>query len=276
MEKDDYRGSLSASAEYISSQMLPGTRIAIILGTGLGGLVQHIEQTASLPYASIPGFPVSTVQGHAGRLISGRIAGVPVLAMQGRFHFYEGYHMQQVTYPARVFKLLGIETLLVSNAAGGLNPGFKVGDVMLITDHINMFGTNPLLGPNLDDFGPRFPDMSAVYSHRLLALARQIGEREKLDLREGVYVGTAGPTFETPAEYKMFRLLGGDAVGMSTVPEVIVAHHAGLEVFGVSIITDSGVPGEIKEVSHEEVQQVAASAEPRLTQLVAELVKEIG
>lgn len=265
---------LREAAAYLQSRIIDQTKTGIVLGTGLGGLVNKIEIEASIPYEQIPHFPVSTVQGHQGRLIVGRIGEVPVLAMQGRFHYYEGYTMEQVTFPARVMKLLGIERLFVSNASGGLNPGFKVGDVMVITDHINMFGTNPLIGPNVDEFGPRFPDMSQTYSQRLIARALEIGKEENLDLRTGVYVGTTGPTFETPAEYKMFRTLGGDAVGMSTVPEVIVAHHAGIEVFGISIITDSGVPGEIVEVSHEEVQRVAAAAEPRMTRVIERLVAE--
>lgn len=262
---------LEASA-YLQSRIIAGTQIGIILGTGLGGLVNEIEIVESIDYSSIPHFPVSTVEGHSGRLIVGRIGGVPVIAMQGRFHYYEGYTMEQVTFPARVMKLIGIKTLFVSNASGGLNPDFKVGDVMVITDHINMFGTNPLIGPNIAEFGPRFPDMSETYSKRLIAKALEIGEAEGLDLRTGVYVGTTGPTFETPAEYKMFRFMGADAVGMSTVPEVIIAHHAGIEVFGISIITDSGVPGEIVEVSHEEVQRIAAAAEPRMTRVIKQLV----
>lgn len=268
------KNELREAAAYLQSRIIDQTKTGIVLGTGLGGLVNKIEIEASIPYEQIPHFPVSTVQGHQGRLIVGRIGEVPVLAMQGRFHYYEGYTMEQVTFPARVMKLLGIERLFVSNASGGLNPGFKVGDVMVITDHINMFGTNPLIGPNVDEFGPRFPDMSQTYSQCLIARALEIGKEENLDLRTGVYVGTTGPTFETPAEYKMFRTLGGDAVGMSTVPEVIVAHHAGIEVFGISIITDSGVPGEIVEVSHEEVQRVAAAAEPRMTRVIERLVAE--
>ncbi len=267
---------IKEAAAYLQTRIIDNTTIGIVLGTGLGGLVQKIDIQESIDYKDIPHFPVSTVQGHSGRLIVGRIGGVPVLAMQGRFHFYEGWSMAQVTFPARVFCLLGIKTLFVSNAAGGLNPGFKVGDVMVITDHINMFGTNPLIGPNMDEFGPRFPDMSQTYSKRLVSKALEIGKAENLDLRTGVYVGTSGPTFETPAEYKMFRALGADAVGMSTVPEVIVARHCGLEVFGVSIITDSGVPGEIVEVSHEEVQKVAAAAEPRMTRIIEALIIDEG
>lgn len=263
---------INEAAEFLKAQFSEQPKVGIILGTGLGGLVNEIEIEKSLPYETIPHFPVSTVEGHSGRLIIGKIGGVPVLAMQGRFHFYEGYDMAQVTFPARVMKVAGINTLFVSNASGGLNPSFKVGDIMVINDHINMFGTNPLIGPNMNEFGPRFPDMSEVYSKRLMAKAFEIAKANSIELKEGVYVGTTGPTFETPAEYKMFRFIGGDAVGMSTVPEVIVAHHAGMEVFGISIITDSGVPGEIVEVSHEEVQKVAAAAEPLMTKVIRELV----
>ena len=207
--------------------------------------------------------------------MSGVIGGKAVVALKGRFHYYEGYDMKQVTFPVRVMKTAGIETLFVSNASGGLNPGFKVGDIMVINDHINMFGTNPLLGPNMKEFGPRFPDMSESYSKRLCKLAFEIAKDHNISLKQGVYVGTSGPTFETPAEYKMFRILGGDAVGMSTVPEVIVARHMGMECFGISIITDSGVPGEIVEVSHEEVQKVAAAAEPLMTKVIKELVRAV-
>lgn len=263
---------INEAADYLKAQFTQQPKVGIILGTGLGGLVNEIEIEKSIPYGDIPNFPLSTVEGHSGRLILGTIGGVYVVAMQGRFHFYEGYDMQKVTFPARVMKQAGINTLFVSNASGGLNPDFRVGTIMAITDHINMFGTNPLIGPNMSEFGPRFPDMSEVYSKRLTKRAFEIARENGIDLRSGVYVGTTGPTFETPAEYKMFRILGGDAVGMSTVPEVIVAHHAGMEVFGISIITDSGVPGEIVEVSHEEVQKVAAAAEPLMTKIIKELV----
>lgn len=263
---------INEAAAFLASLWSEQPRVGIILGTGLGGLVNEITIEKSVLYEQIPHFPISTVEGHSGRMIIGRIGGVPVLAMQGRFHFYEGYAMSQVTFPARVMKVAGINTLFVSNAAGGLNPSFRVGDIMVIDDHINMFGTNPLIGPNMNEFGPRFPDMSEVYSKRLIDKAFAIAKDNKIELKRGVYVGTCGPTFETPAEYKMFRTIGGDAVGMSTVPEVIVAHHAGMEVFGISIITDSGVPGEIVEVSHEEVQKVAAAAEPLMTKIIRELV----
>jgi purine-nucleoside phosphorylase len=266
---------INEAAAYLKTQFSKQPHIGIILGTGLGGLVNEIKIEKSLPYEQIPHFPVSTVEGHQGRLIIGTIDGVPVLAMQGRFHYYEGYDMKQVTFPVRVMKTAGIDTLFVSNASGGLNPGFKVGDIMIINDHINMFGTHPLLGPNMKEFGTRFPDMSEAYSKRLIGKAKEIAKANNITLKEGVYIGTSGPTFETPAEYKMFRIFGADAVGMSTVPEVIVARHMNMECFGISIITDSGVPGEIVEVSHEEVQKVAAAAEPLMTKVIKELVKNV-
>lgn len=267
--------TIRKTVDFLSRQSELNPAIGIILGTGLGGLVEEIDIEKSISYEEIPDFPVSTVEGHSGRLIFGKINGVPVLAMQGRFHYYEGYTMQQVTFPVRVMKAMGVETLIVSNASGGLNPDFKVGDIMVITDHINMFGDNPLIGKNSNQLGPRFPDMSEPYNKRLIAKALEIGAKNDIDLKQGVYVGTTGPTFETPAEYKMFRVLGGDAVGMSTVPEIIVACHMDMATFGISIITDSGVPGQIVEVSHEEVQEVAAAAEPHMTKVIKELICEI-
>jgi len=261
-----------ATSEFLRRHTGLTPRIGIILGTGLGGLVKEIEIERTIPYTDIPNFPVSTVEGHHGQLIFGTINGVPVLAMQGRFHYYEGYSMKEVTFPVRVMKLMGIETLFVSNASGGLNPDFKVGDIMIIDDHINMFGTNPLIGKNNSAWGPRFPDMSQPYSKVLIERAHQIARKHKIKVKQGVYVGTSGPTFETPAEYKFFRIIGGDAVGMSTVPEVIVARHMNMTCFGISIVTDSGVPGQIKEISHEEVQEVAGKAEPLMTQIIKELI----
>ncbi|MCF0191510.1 MAG: purine-nucleoside phosphorylase [Marinilabiliaceae bacterium] len=266
---------IKEAADFLKSQFTQQPKVGIILGTGLGGLVNEIKIEKSIDYKDIPHFPVSTVEGHSGRMIIGTIRGVYVMAMQGRFHYYEGYQMWQVTFPARVMKMAGINTLFVSNASGGLNPSYKVGTIMVINDHINMFGTNPLIGPNMNEFGPRFPDMSEVYSKRLINKAFEIARKEGISLEQGVYLGTTGPTFETPSEYKMFRILGADAVGMSTVPEVIIAHHAGMEIFGISIITDSGVPGEIVEVSHEEVQKVAAAAEPNMTKIIAKLVQSL-
>ncbi len=222
----------------------------IILGTGLGDFGDKIEAAYTLEYASIPGFPVSTVEGHRGRLIFGTIEGRKVVAMQGRFHYYEGYPMTQVTFPVRVMKLLGIRCLFVSNASGGINTSFRVGDLMIITDHINLM-PNPLIGPNLAEFGPRFPDMHNCYDKALIARATEIAEREQIKLQYGVYVGGTGPTFETQAEYRYFKAIGGDAAGMSTVPEVIVARHMGIPCFGVSVITNCGLSDEIGD--HEDL-----------------------
>ncbi len=263
---------IRATASYISERTGIKAETGIILGTGLGGLAKEIEIKHEVPYHEIPNFPLSTVDGHAGRLIIGRLGDREVLAMQGRFHFYEGYGMKEVTFPVRVMRELGISVLFVSNASGGLNPEYKVGDIMIIRDHINFFPEHPLRGKNLDELGPRFPDMSQVYDPVLREKARQIAQKNHIPVKEGVYVGVSGPTFETPAEYLMFRHLGGDAVGMSTVPEVIVAHHSGMKVFGISIITDSGVPGQIVEISHEEVQMVARNAEPFMTLILKELI----
>lgn len=247
---------------------------AIILGTGLGALVDHIDAPLYIPYTEIPNFPVSTVEGHSGNLIFGRLAGRPVIAMQGRFHYYEGYDMKQVTFPVRVFKALGVKRLYVSNASGGMNKEFEVGDVMVITDHINLFPENPLRGKNYNELGPRFPAMTTAYSQRLISLADEIAAEKGIRLMHGVYVGVTGPTFETPAEYEAFRVLGGDAVGMSTVPEVIVANHASMEVFGISVITDLGGK-DIKEVpSHEEVQQAAVKAQPKMLEIVKGLMSK--
>lgn len=261
---------INEAAAYLKSHFSQQPRVGIILGTGLGGLVNEINIEKAIPYEQIPHFPVSTVEGHCGKFIIGTIGNVPVVAMQGRFHFYEGYGMVQVTFPVRVMKVAGIDKLIVSNASGGLNPSFKVGDIMVITDHINMFGTNPLIGKNSEYFGPRFPDMSEAYSKRLRALAYEVAKKNNIELKEGVYVGTTGPSFETPAEYKMFRVLGADAVGMSTVPEVIVARHAGMEVFGVSIITNASNSNEAAD--HQDVQRVAGAAEPLMTKVIRDMV----
>lgn len=266
---------IKATANFVREKINATPEIGIILGTGLGGLVNEIEIIESIPYIDIPDFPVSTVDGHAGRLIFGRLGGKEVLAMQGRFHYYEGYSMKELTYPVRVMKQIGITHLIVSNASGGLNPDWHVGEIVLIADHINFFPEHPLRGRNENNLGPRFPDMSKCYDERLRYKAKLIALQNNIAVKEGVYVGVSGPTFETPAEYKMFRLLGGDLVGMSTVPEVIVARHMNLKVFGISIVTDSGVPGEIVEISHEEVQEVAMKAEPKMTLILSELIKSI-
>jgi purine-nucleoside phosphorylase len=248
--------------------------IGIILGTGLGGLVKEISIEHSIAYENIPNFPVSTVEGHSGKLIFGTLGGKKVVAMQGRFHYYEGYTMQQVTFPVRVMKFLGIRTLFVSNASGGMNPDFEIGEIMIINDHINLF-PNPLIGKNINELGPRFPDMSVAYDKGLIAKARAIAQRHNIRVSEGVYVGLTGPTLETPAEYKYVRIIGGDAVGMSTVPEVIVARHMGIPCFAISICTDLGVPGKIVETTHEDVQRVAAIQEPKMTLIMKTLIAEM-
>lgn len=266
---------IDQTATYIRSQVAEMPRIAIILGTGLGALVDHIEDKKYIPYKDIPNFPVSTVEGHSGNLIFGTLGGKRVMAMQGRFHYYEGYDMKQVTFPVRVMKALGVETLFVSNAAGGMNKEFVVGDVMVITDHINLFPENPLRGKNYNELGPRFPAMTEPYNKKYIALADKIAAENGIRLMHGVYVGTPGPTFETPAEYEYFRIIGGDAVGMSTVPEVIVANHAGMKVFGVSVITDLGGKDITEVPSHEEVQKAAETAQPKMMEIIRQMVTKL-
>lgn len=266
---------IRATASFIKNRFNAKTEIGIITGTGLGGLVNEMDIVDYIPYDEIPGFPDSTVDGHAGRLIYGRLGSKEVIAMQGRFHYYEGYSMKDVTFPVRVLGFLGINYLLVSNASGGLNPDWHVGDIVIINDHINFFPEHPLYGKNYEELGPRFPDMSRVYDERLRNKARLIAFEYNIPIKEGVYLGLQGPTFETPAEYRMFRIMGADIIGMSTIPEVIVARHMGIRVFGISIITDSGVPGEIVEISHEEVQKVAMKAEPKMTMIMKRLIEDI-
>ena len=262
------------TASFLQARVNDMPDTAIILGTGLGALVDYIEDKQFIPYSEIPNFPISTVEGHSGNLIFGTLGGKRVMAMQGRFHYYEGYDMKQVTFPVRVMKALGINTLFVSNAAGGMNKEFRVGDVMVITDHINLFLENPLRGKNYNELGPRFPAMTEAYDHKLIALADEIAAQKGIRLVHGVYVGTPGPTFETPAEYEYFRVIGGDAVGMSTVPEVIVANHASMRVFGVSVITDLGGKDVTQVPTHEEVQQAAELAQPKVVEIMRELVKQ--
>lgn len=264
---------IKATAEFIRSQIdgfVP--EVGIILGTGLGGLAESIEVHRSIDYASIPGFPVSTVEGHKGRMIFGTLGGKRVVAMQGRFHYYEGYTMQQVTYPVRVMKLLGIGTLFVSNASGGVNTSFRTGDLMVITDHINLL-PNPLVGKNIAELGPRFPDMHDCYDKSLIARATAIAEAENIKLQYGVYVGGTGPTFETQAEYRFYKAIGGDAAGMSTVPEVIVARHMSIPVFGMSVITNCGLSDEIGD--HEDVQRQGARAAEKMTRLFIEMIRQL-
>lgn len=264
---------IKQTCEYIRSQTNGfAPELGVILGTGLGSLTDSIETAYALNYASIPGFPVSTVQGHKGRLIFGTLGGKRIVAMQGRFHYYEGYTMQQVTFPVRVMKLLGIKTLFVSNASGGINPTFRTGDLMVITDHINLL-PNPLIGKNIDELGPRFPDMHNCYDKALIAQATRIAAEENIKLQYGVYVGGTGPTFETQAEYRYFKAIGGDAAGMSTVPEVIVARHMSIPVFGVSVITNCGLSDELGD--HEDVQRQGAKAAVRMTRLFTEMIRQL-
>ncbi|EKY02948.1 purine nucleoside phosphorylase I, inosine and guanosine-specific [Hoylesella saccharolytica F0055] len=238
----------------------------------MGQLASEITDKYEFPYSEIPNFPVSTVEGHAGKLIFGKLGGKDVMAMEGRFHYYEGYDMKEVTFPERVMFELGIETLFVSNASGGMNPDFVIGDLMIIDDHINFFPEHPLRGKNFPT-GPRFPDMHEAYDKNLRDLADTIAREKSIRVVHGVYVGVQGPTFETPAEYRMYHRLGGDAVGMSTVPEVIVARHCGIKVFGMSIITDLGLEGQPVEVSHEEVQEAANKAQPLMTEIMREIIR---
>lgn len=250
-------------------------KIGIILGTGLGALVDDMEIEYSLPYGGIPNFPISTVESHQGRLLIGRLNNVPVVVMQGRFHYYEGYDMQELTFPVRVMKQLGIENLFISNASGGLNPSYEVSDLMILNDHINLLPEHPLRGKNEDTLGPRFPDMSEAYDPKLIALAHEIGSELGIKLQEGVYAAVQGPTLETKAEYNYLRIIGSDAVGMSTIPENIVARHMGMKVFAISVITDLGVPGLVKKISLQDVLNAAAIAEPKMTKLISEMVTRV-
>lgn len=266
---------IKESVCFLKPQYHTHPKIAIILGSGLGGLVDHLDIEVEIPYAEIPHFPVSTVKGHRGSLVFGKMNGVDIVVLSGRFHYYEGYTMKEVTYPIQVLKEMGVEILILSNAAGGMNPSFKVGDIMIIKDHINMMGDNPLLGPNDDRMGVRFLDMSEPYSKRIQKIAFETGKTLQLHLQQGVYVGVSGPCFETPAEYKAFYILGGDAVGMSTVPEAIVARHRKMEVFALSVITDLGVVGQVEKVSHEEVLIAAKEAGPRMVDLVYNMLPQL-
>ena len=271
----DYKQQVEQATAFIQEIYPDPVAVGIILGTGLGNLASQIEVDLEIPYQEIPHFPISTVESHSGTLLFGHLAGKKVLAMKGRFHYYEGYSMKEVTFPIRVMRGLGVQTLLVSNASGGLNPAQAVGEVMLISDHINLFPENPLRGKNYDTWGPRFPDMSVPYSPRLIALALQIAQERGIKLHTGTYCGVEGPNLETPAEYSYLRTIGGDAVGMSTVPEVLVACHSGMEVFGISAITDLGVAGKIHQVTLDDVLAAAAKAEPIKSQILAELMRRM-
>jgi len=267
---------IKETSAFLKGRISKDYKYGIILGSGLGKLTKVIDVHFEIPYAEIPNFPLATVKGHGCTLIFGELGGKNIVALNGRFHYYEGYTMEEVTFPIRVMKALGVETLLISNASGGMNPAFEVGDLMIITDHIYLQPENPLRGKNYEELGPRFPNMNNAYNHELVKKGLQIALDNEITCHSGVYVGVPGPTFETPAEYKAFHILGGDAVGMSTVPEVVVARHGGMEVFAISVISDMGYPPEKADrVTHEFVLQKAAEAEPKMTKLIIELLKQI-
>jgi len=267
--------NINETLEVIRKQTKENYPIGIILGTGLGGLVKDIDVKLQIDYENLPHFPISTVESHHGKLIFGTINGKNVVAMQGRFHYYEGYTMQQIAYPIRVMKFLGVETLLVSNACGGMNPQYRKGDVMIMSDHINLLGDNPLIGKNEDELGPRFPDMSEPYSLELIQLAENIAKENQIKVQKGIYVAVPGPNLETKAEYRFLRETGADVVGMSTVPENIVANHMGMKVLGISIITDECFPDTLKPVNVEEIIAAAMQAEPKMTLIMKELIKRL-
>ena len=266
----DFYDKIAEAADFIRQQTTLKPTLGLILGSGLGPLAEAITVETALPYSSVPHFPQSTVAGHSGQLLIGQLESQPVIALAGRFHYYEGYTMQEVTFPVRVMKALGVATLLLSNAAGGLHPDFQVGDIMLLKDHINLMPANPLIGINDDRLGPRFPDMSEPYSLHLLEVARQVAQAHGMEVHTGVYAGLSGPCFETRSEYKYLRIIGADAVGMSTVPETIVAVHSGMQVLAASVITDIGIREEANTITHEEVLEAAAAAAPRLAVLFKE------
>ncbi len=266
---------LTEAAQFLKPYNTAGAHIGVVLGSGLGNFVQEIQVQHEIAYGDIPHFPVSTVEGHGGKLLFGTIAGKAIIAMSGRFHFYEGYSPEDVSFPIRVMKALGVDTVFLSNAAGGVGENFEVGDLMIITDHISFAIKNPLLGRNDDRLGPRFPDMSEPYKKDLIQLAKSIAQRENIHLKEGVYFGVTGPTFETRAEYLMIKILGGHAVGMSTVQEVIVANHSGMKVFAMSVITDIGIREEENTITHQEVLEAARNAEPKFSTIFREMIASL-
>lgn len=266
---------IQKTATFLKTKIKVLPVVGVILGSGLGELVDAVAIDTEIPYHEIPGFPVATIEGHAGKLIFGKIGDKEVVMMAGRFHFYEGYSMQEVTFPIRLMRALGVETLFVSNAAGGMNKYYSVGDIVIIRDHINLFPEHPLRGQNDDRFGPRFPDMSEPYNYQLISLAEKIAREQQLKVHQGVYAGIQGPSFETRAEYEWLHTIGADLVGMSTVPEVIVAIHSGMKVFGASIVTDLGIREELNKITHEEVLAAAAEAAPKLARLVTEVIKHM-
>ncbi len=271
-EIETWRQKRQAAAEFLRSQFSVQPTIGLILGTGLGSVVERLEQQERVPYEAVPYFPASTVQSHSGQLVAGILEGKPVLAMQGRMHYYEGYSMKEITFPVRVMRELGISTLIIASACGSMNPLIRKGSVMLVTDHINLMGDNPLIGPNDEELGPRFPDMSEPYSRRLLQLAEQVALEKKIRVEKGVYVALSGPNLETPAEYRFLRIIGADAVGMSMVPEVLVARHMNMEVLGFGIVTDECYPEALQPLSLEEVIKVAGETEPKMAAIIAGVV----
>ena len=276
MNKDleiSYLEKINQAVAFLKEKISQSPNTGIVLGTGLGGLLHDIEIITEIPYQEIPHFPIATVTSHQGKLILGRVENKIILAMKGRFHYYEGYSMKEVTFPIRIMKMLGIQTLMLSNASGGLNPEFKIGDIMVIEDHIDLFPENPLRGQNLDQFGDRFPDMSEAYCKEMIQLASEIAQQNNISLRKGVYAGVQGPNLETPAEYRYLRTIGADAVGMSTVPEVIVAAQSGMKIFALSAITDLCTPGNIKKINLPDILQAAAKAEPSMRQVLLTLIK---
>ncbi len=271
----ELRKNIDESVKFIRAKTKTKPNIGIILGTGLGGLVKEIEKEIVIDYSELPHFPISTVESHHGKLIFGTLSGKKIVAMQGRFHMYEGYNLKQVTFPVRVMKFLGVENLLISNAAGALNKNFQKGDVMIMSDHINLLGDNPLIGPNDKELGPRFPDMSEAYNKELIGLAEQAAFELKIQVKKGVYAAMPGPNLETAAEYRFLQVIGADAIGMSTVPEVIVAVHMGIKVLGFSIITDECFPEMLKPTTFDEIVKVTTAAEPKMTAIMKEVVKRI-
>jgi purine-nucleoside phosphorylase len=271
----EYLEQIVEALTYIKKNTDIQPNIGIILGTGLGGLAEEIKIEATLSYKDIPHFPISTVETHEGKLLVGNLAGKSVVAMQGRFHFYEGYSMKQITFPVRVMAKLGVKTLLISNACGGMNPKYSRGDIMIIEDHINLIGDNPLIGPNLDEFGPRFPDMSEPWSKELIGIAEQIAGDNRIKFQKGVFVAVSGPNLETRAEYKFLHMIGADCVGMSTIPENIVATHCGMRVLGLSVVTDECFPDTLKPVNIQEIIETANNAEPKLTLIMKNVIEKL-
>jgi len=276
MSEQPLRQRIAEAVRALEERQAVRPRVGLVLGTGLGSVADRLQPELAVPYEEIPHFPRSTVEGHAGELVFGRISGLPCVVMNGRVHYYEGYSMKEVTFPVRVLRALGVETLIVSNAVGGLNPLFSAGEIFITVDHINLMGDNPLIGPNDDSLGPRFPDMSEPYDRHLVALAENLALEERITLRKGVFVAVAGPNLETRAEYRFLRLLGADVVGMSLIPEALVAVHGGMKVLALSVITDMGLPDALEPVDIQRILRTAAEAEPRLARLVVRVLESLS